>query len=146
MKKTNKKYIIACIILAIIGGVGVKLAYDYGYKVASEQAEAKVQKLAEAVENKAKINSMIAEIKVPTELNSDTVEEYLAEIAKAIDKIDDGEIKTLLENYKEKWSDFRVIYASQDNGLINKTVSELKNEAEAAAKKIREVLDARIAE
>ena len=68
MKKTNKKYIIACIILAIIGGVGVKLAYDYGYKVASEQAEAKVQKLAEAVENKAKINSMIAEIKVPTEL------------------------------------------------------------------------------
>ena len=89
---------LTCIILAIIGGVGVKLAYDYGYKVASEQAEAKVQKLAEAVENKAKINSMIAEIKVPTELNSDTVEEYLAEIAKAIDKIDDGEIKTLLEN------------------------------------------------
>ena len=142
MKKTG--LIIGAVVVIIVAIVGVKVAYDAGYREAEKAAEVRIEKLAESVEAKAKVVKILSEIRVPGELNDDTVSEYLAEIEKAEGEIEDEEIRGLLARYREKWADFKVTFMSQDNNLISRKVEELKSAAKETAEEIRGILDRRI--
>ena len=120
------------------------MLFRSGYREATGATEAKIEKMAEAVATKARVNTILAEIQVPAELNDETVSEYLLAVEEVAGKVQDAEVSRLLLEYREKWADFKVVFASQDNALIQKTVAELREEAVATGKKIREVLDARI--
>ncbi len=138
--------VVGFIVVVVAASVGVKVAYDSGYREAEKVMEIRVEKLAEAVEEKAKISTVLSEIRAPEELNDETVDDYLLEIQAAEEKIQDEKISGMLAEYREKWADFKVIFASQDNELISKTVLELQTAAEETAGNIKELLDQRIAE
>lgn len=142
MKKIS--LIIGVVVVMVGTIVGVKVAYDAGYREAEKAAEVRIEKLAESVEAKAKVAKVLSEIRVPSELNDDTVSEYLAEIEKAEGEIEDTEVRGLLTRYREKWTDFKVTFMSQDNNLISEKVEELKTAAKETAEEIRGILDRRI--
>ena len=142
MKKIS---LIIGVVVVMVGTIaGVKVAYDAGYREAEKVAEVRIEKLAESVEAKAKVAKVLSEIRVPSELNDDTVSEYLTEIEKAEGEIEDTEVRGLLTRYREKWADFKVTFMSQDNNLISEKVEELKTAAKETAEEIRGILDRRI--
>ena len=159
MKKRERKTgrgskiaIIVCSLVAIVAlGIGVyfgaKAIYENGVSegkiIEADEIAEKVKALGTAVSEKADfqkdVNAALADL--PTEVNAEGIDAYIAKLTELGDKINTENVKSAVNEYLGKWQAFKETYASEDNAKITEEFNNLKTVSEDTAKQIKSLYD-----
>lgn len=143
--------IITSVIMVIALGFatffGVRAIYDNGVMVgrqeeADENSE-KLKALGNAISEKEafqkELNKLFTDL--PSEVNEEDINTYIKKLTELISKVSTEKVKALLEEYLNKWQNFKEVYDSEDNNEIDVNFNQLKVQTEELSNEIKTLFD-----
>lgn len=156
MKKKTISIIIITIIVLITVGIGLYFGGDAIYNAGvsdgreemSEEVSENVKNLGMAVSEKETFRQELNDAlsNVPSDINTEGIDEYIKKLNELIDKTEVEEVKASLKEYLGKWQALKEIYASENNNEISEKFNELKTIANDTAKNLKTIYDDKIRE
>lgn len=152
-KRAVKKMLTVIIVLLVIVGLavgtffGVRAIYETGVsegrKTEAEEVAESVQALGRAVQEKFDFQGKVAQVfgELPGEINAEGIDKYIGNLNELINQTNNEEIKTTLNDYANKWQEFKNIYESRDNSKITESFNALKTNANDVASRIKTIYD-----
>lgn len=150
-KSKNWLYIIGAVIVSVGVGVGVyfggKSIYNSGIDNGVQSTENKMKDalntLGQAVQEKTDLQEKITGIfkDLPETTNSEAIDKYIENLNNLINETQNEDIKNTLNDFNNKWQEFKNTYASQDNNQISEAFNALKTYAADTADKIKTFYD-----
>ena len=140
----------ATVVLGIGAYYGVRAIYNGGVtdgrQLESNDISDQLKALGTAVSEKTNFQQSINEAfaDIPKELNTETIDTYIAKLEELVSKAKTEGVVAILQNYLGKWQAFKETYASENNGQIEEAFNGLKSTAEDTAKQIKTEYDAAI--
>ncbi len=156
-KKMKKIVLIITGVVTVLAlGVGIffgaKTIYNNGVaegrQEESDEMSDKLRVLGDAVFEKETFQKSVNNLfnSFPTELNSEGIDSYIEKLSELINSLSTEKVKNLLNEYLNKWQDFKEVYASENNGEITERFNQLKTQTEELSGKIKTVFDESIKE
>lgn len=148
--------IIGGIIIVIALGVGLFFGgtaiYNNGLRNGrqeeSNEMSDKLKTLGNAVSEKENFQKNLNDLfnGFPAELDAEGIDSYIEKISELIGGLSTEKVKSVLEEYLNKWQEFKDIYASEDNNQITENFNQLKTQAKDLSGKIKTLFDESIKE
>ncbi len=134
------------------GFFGGKAIYNNGVmngrRAESDEMTDKLKALGNAVFEKENFQKTVNKVfsDFPTEVDSEGIDSYIEKLSGLIDGLSTEKVKTVLEEYLNKWQEFKDVYDSEDNNEITENFDELKAQAKELSTKIKTLFDESIKE
>lgn len=149
------KYLIIAlvVILAAVGGFfGGKTLYQSGFtdgqqRFHDDSAE-NIKALGSAIEEKTRLIDKLSKLMqdISAEIDSEGISAYINNLEQLIAETDNSEVKQALDEYKNKWQEFKAIYDAKDNAKVAEGFEQLRKASSDTAMKIQDILDRQIEE
>lgn len=143
---------IIVVALGVAGFFGGKAIYNNGVmngrRAESDEMTDKLKALGNAVFEKENFQKTVNKVfsDFPTEVDSEGIDSYIEKLSGLIDGLSTEKVKTVLEEYLNKWQEFKDVYDSEDNNEITENFDELKAQAKELSTKIKTLFDESIKE
>ena len=150
-----KKLIILSVLifgLAIGAIFGAKGIYDNGVstgkQLESDELSEKIQALGTAVEEKMTMKDKISSLfkEMPETVDAEGIDQYINKLQDLTKEIKVDSMKDVMNQYLEKWEEFRDTYASEDNEAITEKFNALRTFYENMSTKFKSYYDDAIRE
>lgn len=146
--------ILSVLIFGLAIGVifGAKGIYDNGVstgkQLESDELSEKIQALGTAVEEKMTIKDKISSLfkEMPETVDAEGIDQYINKLQDLTKEIKVDSMKDVMNQYLEKWEEFRDTYASEDNEAITEKFNALRTFYENTITKFRSYYDDAIRE
>ncbi|MBQ9018178.1 hypothetical protein IJ117_00220 [Candidatus Saccharibacteria bacterium] len=154
MKKRNILIICVANMLATGLAIGVfsafNIIYENGVATGREQMARELSdnigNLGKAVSEKnnfmQKSYSILSD--APAEINTESIDTYIEKMTELKNSVSLKTVREELDKYISEWQDFKTIYASEDNSLIQEKFNQLKAGALEIGAKIKTLYDENI--
>ncbi|MBO7132369.1 hypothetical protein J6V85_03910 [Candidatus Saccharibacteria bacterium] len=134
---------VAVILIGIAAFFGIKAIYDNGIsngrRIEADEIADKLEELGNAISERESFQKNIQEVfkDLPSEVDSEGIDSYIEKLRGLTDNISTENVKSLLEEYYNKWLEFKDVYLGENNDEIANKFEELKTKASELSEKIK---------
>lgn len=134
---------VAVILIGVAAFFGVKSIYNSGIsngrQIEADEIATKLEELGNAISERESFQNDLQNLfkDLPSEVDSEGIDLYIEKLRGLTDNVSTENVKAMLEEYYDKWLEFKDVYLSEDNSEISNKFDELKTKASELSEKVK---------
>ena len=134
---------VAVILIGVAAFFGVKSIYNSGIsngrQIEADEIATKLEELGNVISERESFQNDLQNLfkDLPSEVDSEGIDLYIEKLRSLTDNVSTENVKTILEEYYDKWLEFKDVYLSEDNSEISNKFDELKTKASELSEKVK---------
>ena len=134
---------VAVILIGVAAFFGIKSIYNSGIsngrQIEADEIATKLEELGNAISERESFQNDLQNLfkDLPSEVDSEGIDLYIEKLRGLTDNVSTENVKAMLEEYYDKWLEFKDVYLSEDNSEISNKFDELKTKASELSEKVK---------